>query len=61
MRFYLMAFVLGLVSITFVIQHIGIKKEVLIALIVWDALFKLYAIIVTIKAGAPQFVERFYE
>ena len=60
-RFYLMAFVLGLVSITFVIQHIGIKKEVLIALIVWDALFKLYAIIVTIKAGAPQFVERFYE
>ena len=60
LRFYLMAFVLGLVCIAFVIQNIGIKKNILIALIVWDVLFRLYAIVTTIKYGAPQLVESFY-
>lgn len=60
LRFYLMAFVLGLVCIAYVIQNIGIKKNILIALIVWDVLFRLYGIVVTIKYGAPQLVERFY-
>ena len=60
MRFYLMAFVLGLVCIAYTIQQIRIKKNVFLTLIIWDILFKLYAIIVSVRAGAPQLVERYY-
>lgn len=59
-RFSLMAFVLALICCIYAIQNLKISKVLLVILIFWCSLYYCYSILVMVKYGAPQLLERFY-
>ena len=59
-RYYLMAFVFGLVCCSYAIQNLRINKAFLVFIISYQALFYVYQILVRIKYGAVELVERYY-
>lgn len=60
LRFYLMAFVPGLICCTYAIQEFRVNKKIIIFLIIYNVLFKLYAMALIIHYGAKSLLERYY-
>lgn len=59
-RFYLMAFVFGIICCTYTIQNLKINRFFLVAIFSYHAIIYIYQILVRIKYGAVELVERYY-